>query len=324
MFCLSSGEIKVSAKEEARKESMPYCESKVNPKEFADFTSSTRYGDCIQTEKDGPKDIGKVKIESNGIITISYKYGFTELLVYATVEGTEEAYVIHMSGDKVGDADVKQNTWKSKTMNLSKYIPEEKKVTLMFVYEFAKEPEDPNDKLSVFFETSFCTKGENCEGNVGAGTTRNIKHRIDSFLTSVSAPTSTKRTYMSSTPLVYQGSVTEYVKVDGQNAYVNNYIKMRKPTLIVDASYTNEDTEELETMIKETIIPVLLAILGFAAVITSSVLGWQIVKSADSSQERSEKIARLRTILISLVVVAALLLALGPATDFIRNKLLDE
>ena len=226
-----------------------------------------------------------------------------------------------MSGDKVGDADVKQNTWKSKTMNLSKYIPEEKTVTLTFVYEFAKEPESNNQE---FFKTSFCTKGDNCDGNAGANTTRNIKHRIDSFLTSALAPTSTQRTYMSSTPLVYKGSVTSYDTVDGQYAYANNYIKMQGIKLIVDASYTNENTEELETKIKETIIPVLLAVLGLAAVITSSVLGWQIVKSADSPQERSEKIARLRTILISLVVVAALLLAIGPATDFIRDKLLDE
>ena len=69
MFCLSSGEVKVSAKEEEKKESLSYCGG-VSP---INFISSTQYGDCIQTEKDGSKDIGKVKIESNGIITISYK-----------------------------------------------------------------------------------------------------------------------------------------------------------------------------------------------------------------------------------------------------------
>ena len=74
-------------------------------------------------------------------------------------------------------------------------------------------------------------------------------------------------------------------------------------------------------MIYDTIIPVLLGILGFAAVVSCSVLGYQIVKSADEPQERAQKVHNLKIILLGIGVAFVILMLIKPIINIIENYL---
>jgi len=75
----------------------------------------------------------------------------------------------------------------------------------------------------------------------------------------------------------------------------------------------------VQDFVVEDIIPVLIIILGIAAALTITILGYQIVKSADEPQERREKITRLKGILVGLGIAFLLLFAAKPAIKLIER-----
>lgn len=112
--------------------------------------------------------------------------------------------------------------------------------------------------------------------------------------------------YMGSTPLE-------------EHEYNKNF-KLYNIVLVVDSSGGNET---VTAVVNDIIIPVLLAVVAVVAVVTCSVLGYQIVKSADEPEERSEKVKRLRNIIIGLIAIAIVLIAVKPVTTFVQG-LMDK
>lgn len=80
-------------------------------------------------------------------------------------------------------------------------------------------------------------------------------------------------------------------------------------------------SSEVENMIYDTIIPVLLTVLGIAATVAVVLLGYQIIKTSDEPQERAEKIAKLKNILVGLVLAFGILIAAEPIMEFVERWL---
>ena len=84
---------------------------------------------------------------------------------------------------------------------------------------------------------------------------------------------------------------------------------------------SDESQSEFMKLIKGDVIPVLMILLGLAALVTIVVLGTKIVKSSDSPSERSEYVKQLRNILFGLGMAILLLFALDPVTEFVKKIL---
>lgn len=302
---------------------------------------------------------GNVLITKEGGITLSYKYGISELLVYV-YKGTygtaseKGQHLIHVSGRKVPQADVKKDVWGSVTVHLFKYIAYDEKVNVALIYEFATESHynsgayesNGEDKNEGFFKPLFCKTSDNLkncwvqgEDSAVIGNNDKLKKQItvrgDHFLKSRNQK-SVPITYQDRYSLVYSGknvdfsengSNPDWQKMDlnlintGKDIFAEATANLHEISLIVDNSSAVGAEEEVEKMVYGTIIPVALGVLGLAAVVTCTVLGYQIVKSADSPEERSNKIKTLKSVLIGLAIAFIMLLVVKPVINFVKGFL---
>lgn len=331
-------ETNIDAKEATYRE----CQSSI------DFTleSNETYDGCSSSIG----SYGNVLITKEGGITLSYKYGISELLVYV-YKGTygtaseKGQHLIHVSGRKVPQADVKKDVWGSVTVHLFKYVAYDEKVNVALIYEFATESHynsgayesNGEDKNTGFFEPLFCKTSDNLKNcwkdgdSAVIGDNDKLKKQItvrgDHFLKSRNQK-SVPITYQDRYSLVYRGQASLQVE------YMDlNLINKDKPisaaaipqlsgiSLIVDNSSAVGAEEEVENLVYGTIIPVALGVLGLAAVVTCTILGYQIVKSADSPEERSNKIKTLKSVLIGLAIAFIMLIVVKPVINFVKGFL---
>lgn len=94
--------------------------------------------------------------------------------------------------------------------------------------------------------------------------------------------------------------------------------------VLVDNTGADKAKLDVDDIIYDTIIPTLLIVLGIAATITVVVLGVQIIRGADDSSERSEKIKRLRGILIGLAIAFCILVLIEPVVELTEKYLMKD
>ena len=109
-----------------------------------------------------------------------------------------------------------------------------------------------------------------------------------------------------------------YLQRYNQFSNINNKEDNMVHIKIGNSSYDSAE-QDLKDVMTDDVIPVLMILLGIAAGLSISVLGYQIVKSADEPQERQDKIKRLKNILIGIGVAFLLLFAAKPAIKFIER-----
>ena len=327
---------------------------------------------CYTTFKNTEEEYGKLSISKAGKIVISYKYGFSELLVFADpinldkdgkeVKNYDDAVIVHLSGDKVGYKDIHDGVWGSKIVHLfGNGLTYDQKIRIELVYQFATlddylgsatKVSDANTAAATntgFFHPLFCNVDDgiaNCEkagtvaGNKIDNIKRNISVRAKAYLMArvfgtYSDPGTEAEVsvvglhFEDKKALVYKGaqSLTESVAVEVNwilgktDVYQYSDAPISEMILVIDNTSADGADQYIQKLINDTIVPVLLGILGLAAVVSCTVLGYQIVKAADEPQERAEKIGRLKGILIGIAIAFIMTLVIGPVVDFVKKFL---
>lgn len=304
-------------------------------------------------------ELGSVTLSKGGEITVKYKYGFSELLIYARkcknyikdgekIVGCNDGYtyqgitkIIHLSGDYYKkDLEKKgQEGYNSKTIHLFKYfgendgdkIGEGSYIQLSMIIEFAGEKNNVNDKgipsNTGFFKPIYCDPDSNvanCHSNAKTANENATPKRIKEFANSNGIGTSTYTTeYVDKKYLVYAGNekIVNGTPVRAAYGSPNNTYVDTNVVVIVANTEVKEQLGDVEAIVFDTIIPALMIVLGISAAVAISVLGYQIVKSADEAGERQEKIKRLRSILIGIGIAFIILIAAGPFTNLVKGLL---
>lgn len=260
--------------------------------------------------------------------------------------------IVHVSGGKVPYEEVYEKTeegkyeirdtwtWGYRSVHLFNYLEYDDRVTLHFTYEFAgKDDYVSGAKGNInFFYPQYCSVDNNTAGCVKENDNlknqrKTILYRMDNFKANATIIEEGKSMGISDSAieymadrfnLVYKGSVDKNWVMSGSD-YVypmaNNNIAMEGIKLIVSNSTFDAQQKNFDKIIYDTIIPVALGVLGVIAAITCVVLGTQIIKSSDETQERADKISKLKTIIISLIFVAILLLVIEPVVKFVEGYL---
>ena len=309
------------------------------------FTSNTKvnaatYG--INSDKVLYTDstYGTVKVSKEGAITITYKYGFTELLIGATkcvsynYEGTgtnrkkvscnsfggiESTTIIHLSG-----AANTQSESASKTIHLFDHFEYEEIVKIEIVTSFMtetigctnddscyKDQYQPRYSNPNIFENGCIVNDAKCVSG---------RERVKDFI--VDKYRINKEIVESSVKEIIYKDKNRLILKGPNESLDNNYVGEHTYVQVENSKFSsaNEDTNEL---IFETIIPTLIGALVVVAAVTLVMLGYQIVKSSDDPQERRDKIGRLRGILIGVAIAMLLLFIIEPAKKFIE-KYIEE
>lgn len=273
-------------------------------------------------------------IENNGAIlntrgkfTLKYRYGYTEILIYVekcteidsgglTCKQFKPDAILHFSGTKTKD----DTTVYSKEISLDNYYSDGDIIRVSIIYELANKYSDD------FFYPQFCnvlSKIKNCSSdrvnkdgyallpNARVEGYTSSKNNVVGFVDKAGISASQIKKDYDGKKLIYRGTET------GTNEGDSN-TTLKFANIVVRIKDTHDDTE-VERIVYETVIPALLAVLGVCAVVTSTVLGYKIVKSADDPGERQEKIKSLRNILIGLAVAALVLLAAKPVQSFVEK-----
>lgn len=278
-----------------------------------------------------------VKIKPNGDVTITYQYGYTEALI--TYEKCTD--VIEQDNKACSGADKfsvdkvviyygainRSSSPVSKTFSSSKYYSEGDIIRISVIIDFMTEAQEQDDdgtyQYTGQYSPQFCTisyGGQSCTESV---TNRVISYEKEMSITLCEKydknKTCTQKDYVvtkgdTTTPRIYKGSLS------GSNTYNKAFVA----TNIVAEVDSDDASSGVSQLISETIIPVLLAVLGVLALVTSVTLGYQIVKSADEPELRSEKIKKLRNILIGLAAVAIVLIAYEPAYEFAKKLITNQ
>ena len=293
-------------------------------------------------------------VTRGGTITIKYEYGISEVLLYVekctnydekikSCKSYEPAAIIHRTGRTATNAWLEQlnsggststlSNVPSISISLSNYVNVGDVVRISAIYELAGSYEyliekngdkwvakNMGDIGSGFFFPQFCNVNagmNNCNSLRGVKPLSKLKKetRVEKFISDNGLTNKDIQISYDSGNIIYRGGDN---LSEGQ---VNTHYTFRNITLKV----ANEgDDSGVSDLVNGTIIPALLAVLGVAAVVTSTVLGYKIIKAADDPGERQEKIKYLRNILIGLAVAAIVLLVANPVREFIEEKLINQ
>ncbi len=246
----------------------------------------------------------KVTIGKGGQITVKYSYGYTELLVDIN-DGKE---IIHMSGEK-GSGE--------KTLHLSNYLAVGKTYNIRLVIEFASS--NTQNFIPLYCNETMGTEGcaDSAEYfHISTKNDRSVYMRVEKYKTGAE-------------PIMVDNRQVVYFNNPGcssrNKCYIEDYTNkesfMYKGELLVEKTGGDADAQAVEEEITDTIIPLLLSILGVAAITTTVTLGYKIVKSADEPQERREYIAKLRNILIGIGIAFLLVALYTPVTELVSTWL---
>ena len=301
-------------------------------------------------------------ITPGGTITIPYEYGISEVLLYVekctdydkkieSCKGSfEPAAIIHRTGRTATNAWLEPlNSGGSKStllnqpsisISLSTYVDVGDVVRISAIYELADYRwldsliEQKNGKWvakkmgdirSGFFFPQFCNVNA---GMTNCNSTRSVKPlskllkntRVEKFISDNGLTNKNIQVVYDSGNIIYVGNHESL-----SNEFPEGAVSTRYGFQNIVLKVANEgDNSGVNDLVNGTIIPALLAVLGVAAVVTSTVLGYKIIKAADDPGERQEKIKYLRNILIGLAVAAIVLLAANPIREFIEDKLLNK
>lgn len=276
---------------------------------------------------------GNVKITPQGEISISYQYGFTELLVKVhkcdkynadliedatacDVFSSTSFKIIHLSGSYVENPT--NSSFQTKKIHLfnQDFLDYDEIVKIEVYTEFLKSSSKPV-ALYCNPDAGFeCLTEENEEG---VPSSESIMKRFNVSLSDIE--------FQDKSALIYKGDDTTPVssplsvgKFSGETSIRS--IDSETVVKVDNSKFASDD--ELTNIINDSVIPVLIAVLLIAAGVSITVLGYQIVKSADEAQERHEKVVRLRNILIGIGIAVLLLAAVGPLSDVIEKILFKD
>ena len=311
----------------------------------------------VYDEKVGLESIGRINANYDGSITIQYKYGFSELMIVATecsqyLDGDSNQItngdvtkavscgdfggaikVIHVSGDYNRQASGNA----SKTIHLYNYVGLGKIVQVQMVFSFMKSKEGASDNTGLYYPL-YCSvdnKTTNCkQSDSQSKSDITADARVRNFMSNMYG--SSKQydvSYFDRRYLVYQNEVPNPCSKDEQCTTAMRQQAPSSFTSLKDNAVQPKDylyiqignskmeggSSEIESLVYDTIIPVLITILFIAAGVSIAVLGYKIVKSADEPQERRDKVVKLRNILIGIGIALLLLFAANPAVDFIKG-----
>lgn len=288
-------------------------------------------GEPLKDNMDRPitiSGVGELYISRNGVIKVTFKYGVSEVLVLAE-GGKTGKMIIHASGKKVSNTNVPE----SREIHLYKYFKEGEVVTYELIFQLAEQSDYnalESDKNSFFYPIYCNPDNNNCGANDSDQPIKNllrgVSYRISKYATKIGITSIDEKIEFSDrSQLVYQGRkntlTTDIVTIakENYNIQYDKNVVIADITVKIGNTSFEESKGEVDDIINNTVIPTLLWILGIGAVVTGTVLGWQIVKSADEPQERAEKISRLKSILIGIIIAFILLMAIGPMKDFIMR-----
>ncbi len=292
-----------------------------------------------QTYKDSANTKNTITILKNGNIEVTYQYAYTELLILVekctTDEETREKYgCSEFTYDKVyqysGSVNISGKEIATKTINLSNVYASGDIIRISIISEFINTPLKKYDGGSEYeykdaYFPQFCTVNlnlENCSSATRKGTNKNNllpKVRTKKFMSDLDISISGEIND-NDAKIIYKGSASkEYSctnsSCDMSGTYNKKFIFAN---VVVDVEPSGEE-EQVTNFVKETLIPILLAVIGVAAVVSGTVLGYKIVKNADDTGERANNIKSLRNILIGLGATALILLAYEPVYKFMKN-----
>lgn len=259
-----------------------------------------------------------LKIRKNGDVVISYKYGYTEvLIVYETCRrygtntvGEEEVQVCYEFGGN--DSKIvsysgginKSDSPGTRLFTASKYYDTDTILRVSVITEFIGEISD--NSYTGPYTPIFCYQYTN---SVNCNNPKSTKERMKTLNVQLGLGISEVNMVQGDiNKIIYKGSSATSSNPNTKFVFAN----------IVTLVQLGEDTS-ISELITDTIIPVLLAVLGVLAIVTSVTLGYQIVKLADEPEERSEKIKKLRNIIIGLAAVAVVLIAYEPVYEFAKE-----
>lgn len=280
-------------------------------------TTATSGGECEIQEY-----FGSIKITNGGDITVQYQYGVSEILINAreylgpvkdgVIQYGKEV-VVFASGEKTTNGNVKK-------IHLSNYFDKKSEVQVRMLYSFYSGYGVSNPKYcNLDKNSSLIQAGQPCEGlyNQENGKEPNkfsAYARIKTLYSSIEEYNKVSVYLLDNNHLVYEFN-NSAIPTSLDSGDVNTMVT------IDNAAASESSSKGVNEIIFDTVIPVLLAILGLAATVTVVSLGYQIIKSSDEASERSEKIGHLRSILIGLAIAFALLAVLEPVIEFVKKRL---
>ena len=315
------------------------------------------YGRCTNTEgalysengacKEDDTIWGSLTITKGGMINVVHNYGITEFLIYAEqcadmYVGTDgkvdcrdnasswagKKVIIHGSGNR---------TTGSKTAHLYKYFEEGSLVRVKVIYEFIGEQGGENKKFGPG-NTNTANSGKYnpvyCDLNIA-------RYECGKYYTNPDNSNLNdwdliRNRGESKSDVIKKYSITERIKLLGvtgkytvekldrngivyQGSGLNNSLPFGSVFVVVENTSSYGAKGDFDGIVYDTIIPALLIVLGIAATITVVVLGVQIIKGADEASERSDKIKKLRGILIGLAIAFAALAVIEPIAELVSK-----
>ena len=326
------------------------------------------------------KIYGTLTIETPGVITIDYAYGYTELLVVAQkclqpddqTEGMscsswdENVHLFFFGGDyNKSHPDNKNVETKNgkKTVNLYPAFGVKDLVRVSVITEFATEPNPANDSSDLEYKYNYNKidgdsesynagfyKPMYCNINLNTPNCYYEEFRSNIFddkkLGSQFAPSRRVVTFAETSTssdglgknasqytvhnlggaVIYQGythTKTPAVSNDVVSfdvAMADEYV-VQDVIVKVDNAAVKKSEDEILSTVYDTVIPALLVAVSLLALVTCTVLGYKIVKSADEPQERQEKISRLKNILIGIAIAYVILFSFEPVVEFVKGML---
>jgi len=320
-------------------------------------TTNGAYSTEKEACKETQSSMGEVIVTKGGMINVKYEYGVTEVLVYAEAckeygvnglgnftcndDSDPEVWkgkkvVIHASGS---------STAGSVTIHLYKYFEVNDLVRVKMIYQFMT--------TSGYFDADTINTAESgsynplyCDLNVGryecgkffqdtAEEIRSWKLKTD-YKNKIKDYSIRERVAKIDELITENGELKPGISIErvdkngivyaGSTGLVNNFSEsivngrgVYGVYVIISNTGSDEAEGNVAEIIYDTIIPVLLVVLSIGATVTIVVLGVQIIKGADGTGDRSEKIKQLRGILIGIAIAFIVLAAIEPLSNLMSK-----
>ena len=321
---------------------------KENGQVKAAFAPQTQKSDIIYSDA----NFGSVTVTNMGAITITYLYGYSELMILATrckdynsdnsaCDQFEAKYdvVLHVSGDYNA---THGKGAASKQFHLLDYFDYEEIIEVKIITSFMHSAfvgsysgeynllycnveaypgaecslsfgQTINMKSSVARTQNFICNGDT-RWEYDANWAQSQGGKKGNYYTDRGRVNTSCSSYLSDMSLKFSGK-----KYTVFGSSLNNSTAGKVVYIKVDNSKVSDSSGDVTDLIYDTIIPALIAILIVIAGISCAVLGYKIVKSADEPQERQDSVKRLRNILIGIAIALVLLFGAEPFTNFIKR-----
>ena len=275
----------------------------------ADNTTETQ----LHEETSGSTVLGRITVDSTGKITIRYKRGYRDVLVY-------------VKNQKCGSFDAKGecNSWLTEEFD-SRYI----------LYGGAKKEEiykddgfytqvfqlgtifELHDKVSIWAYADFFNNSENIDNMPQNSNAQNMYKRMNNFISNIEMsqqlPQHTRKYPWGTPTKIYYGSSEEELKDFSASAAIS------QKSIVISKDSMSEVVDDFNGRVNKNVIPILLTFLGIVSVVMIVYLGVRIVRTSDEPQERSEHIKHLKSVLIGVAVIFLILMMAEPVTNMVKG-----